>query len=313
MRGHFGVRFFFMKNRKCSAYSCVKQMIFAHYQSHMDRVSMSLIHVNFSVGFILQVAMATESEVELIVTGQVGLNLQATKRQTGAFVDSFYKGCDADGREIILPAELAFGAHLIGAIISSVNGADVTGFQAVTVCQIISKAERPLTLKFLVNHQNIGDILEIGNLVALPWLLEHLDELSTANVKNDGASSGGSISTMRRNLLNYADCVRVQQNLELLKKYDSGKLVLFEESVALRFYKENSINVEGNVPKILKLLKDAICKNLLPTFMTSIAMKRMGGYLFNCRSCPKLAFSDIIRNKTLLFHFFIFLSRSSRR
>lgn len=258
-----------------------------------------------------------ESTVELIVTGQVGLNLQATKKQTGAFVDSFYKGHDADGQEIILPAESTFGAQLIGAIISSVNGEDVTGFQAMTVCQIISKAERPLTLKFLVDHQNIEYPLEIENFAALPWLLEHLDELSTSSSENRDISSE-SISLLKKSVLSYADCVRVLQNLEVLRKHDSGNLIKFEETMTSRFCKEKtSFETNGDeeisIIAFLRLQKDLLCKELMPSFVKSIAMKRMSGYLFNFPSYPKLAFSDILRSKTLLFHFFAFLSRSNRR
>lgn len=257
-----------------------------------------------------------ESTVELIVTGQVGLNLQATKKQTGAFVDSFYKGHDADGQEIILPAESKFGAQLIGAIISSVNGEDVTGFQAVTVCQIISKAERPLTLKFLVDHQHIEYPLEIENFAALPWLLEHLDELSTSSSENKDIGIE-SISLLKKSVLSYADCVRVIQNLEVLKKHDSGNLVKFEETMTSRFCKEKTFETnlveEISIKNILILQKDVLCKEVMPSFVKSIAMKRMSGYLFNFPSYPKLAFSDILRSKTLLFHFFAFLSRSNRR
>lgn len=256
------------------------------------------------------------SAVELTVTGQVGLNLQATKKQTGAFVDSFYKGHDADGGEIILPAESTFGAHLIGAIISSVNGEDVTGFQAITVCQIISKAERPLILKFLVGHRSMEDPLEIENFAALPWLLEHLDELSASSSGGDDIDRE-SISLVKKRVLNYADCVRVLQNLELLKKHDSGNLVKFEETMASRTLTDDTDltnrDVEKSITRILEMQKDVISQELMPSFVKSIAMKRMGGYLFNFPSYPKLAFSDILRNKTLLFHFFTFLSRSNRR
>jgi hypothetical protein len=258
----------------------------------------------------------TESTVELIVTGQVGLNLQATKKQSGAFVDSFYKGHDADGQEVILPAEATFGAQLIGAIISSVNGEDVIGFQAMSVCQIISKAERPLTLKFLVDHHNIEDPLEIENFAALPWLLEHLDELSTSCIRSEDICNE-SIPLVKKSVLNYADCVRVLENLELLRKYDSGNLVKFEETITSQFSEENIAvshrEAEKSIAKILKLQKDALYKELIPSFVKSIAMKRMGGYLFNFPSYPKLAFSDILRNEILLFHFFTFLSRSNRR
>jgi hypothetical protein len=258
----------------------------------------------------------TESTVELIVTGQVGLNLQATKKQSGAFVDSFYKGHDADGQEVILPAESTFGVQLIGAIISSVNGEDVTGFQAMTVCQIISKANRPLTLKFLVDHQDVKDPLEIENFAALPWLLEHLDELSTSRSRSKDICSE-SIPLVNRSVLNYADCVRVLQNFDLLRKHDSGNLVKFEETMASQCSKENiavtNRENEKSIEKILKLQKDVLYKELIPSFVKSIAMRRMGGYLFNFPSYPKLAFSDILRNKTLLFHFFTFLCRSSRR
>lgn len=249
--------------------------------------------------------------VELIVTGQVGLNLQATKYSSGAFVDSFYRGVDIDGSEVILPAEAILGANFLGAIISSVNNQDVTGSHAITVCDIISKADRPMTLKFFLNSQIIENPLELSNFAGLPWVLEHIEELS---IKAETISE--DLSLLKRKLLLYIDCERVLLNIVILQSTQRGKLWSFVAS--LRSFvadKDDQLHEKYQVflNQTSNLLRSTILEKLVPSFIGSLAMRRMKGYLFNFPLCEKLAFVDILEEKSLLAHFFIFLSRSGKR
>jgi hypothetical protein len=250
--------------------------------------------------------------VELKVTGQVGLNLQATKYSTGAFVDSFYRGVDIDGSEVILPAEANLGANFLGAIISSVNNQDVTGSHAITVCDIISKADRPMTLKFFLNSQIIENPLELSNFAGLPWLLEHIEELST---KVDTISE--DLSLLKSKLLLYIDCERVLLNIVILQQSTQrGKLWSFIASLRT-FVADNDGQLHEKYQVFVKqtsdLLRSTILEKLVPSFIGSLAMRRMKGYLFNFPLSGKLAFVDILEDKSLLAHFFIFLSRSGKR
>lgn len=249
--------------------------------------------------------------VELIVTGQVGLNLQATKYSSGAFVDSFYRGVDIDGSEVILPAEANLGANFLGAIISSVNNQDVTGSHAITVCDIISKADRPMTLKFFLNSQIIENPLELSNFAGLPWLLEHIEELST---KAETISE--DLSLLKKKLLLYIDCERVLLNIGILQSTQRGKLWSFVASLR-SFVADEDNQLQEKYQVFLKqtsdLLRRTILEKVVPSFIGSLAMRRMKGYLFNFPLCEKLAFVDILEEKSLLAHFFIFLSRSGKR
>ena len=253
--------------------------------------------------------------VELVVTGQVGLNLQATRVSTGAFVNSFYRGVDIDGSEVILPAESNLGANFLGAIISSVNNQDVTGSHAITVCDIISKADRPMTLKFFVNSQIIENPLELSNFAGLPWLLEHLEDLSL-NAATNAATSNEDYELLKSKLLLYTDCERVLLNTRILKSTQQGKLCLFVNSLRSLLH-----NVDAEKPKkydvfvaqISDILRRTIIETLVPSFNGSLAMRRMKGYLYNFPTYGKLAFVDILENTSLLAHFFIFLSRSGKR
>ena len=249
--------------------------------------------------------------VELIVTGQVGLNLQATKYSSGAFVDSFYRGVDIDGSEVILPAEANLGANFLGAIISSVNNQDVTGSHAITVCDIISKADRPMTLKFFLNSQIIENPLDLSNFAGLPWLLEHIEELST---KAETISE--DLHLLKRKLLLYIDCERVLLNIAILQSTQRSKLWSFVDS--LRSFvadKDDQLHEKHQVflKQTSDLLRSTILEKLVPSFIGSLAMRRMKGYLFNFPLREKLAFVDIMDEESLLAHFFIFLSRSGKR
>ena len=248
--------------------------------------------------------------VELVVTGQVGLNLQATRVSTGAFVNSFYRGVDIDGSEIILPAESNLGANFLGAIISSVNNQDVTGSHAITVCDIISKADRPMTLKFFVNSQIIESPLELSNFAGLPWLLEHLEDLSL------NAATNGDYELLKSKLLLYIDCERVLLNTKILKSTQQGKLCLFVNSLRSLLHNadaEKHKKYDAFVAQISDILRRTITETIVPSFSGSLAMRRMKGYLYNFPTYGKLAFVDILENMSLLAHFFIFLSRSGKR
>ena len=249
--------------------------------------------------------------VGLIVTGQVGLNLQATKHSTGAFVNSFYRGVDIDGSELVLPAESNLGTNFLGAIISSVNNQDVTGLHAITVCDIITKADRPMTLKIFVNSQIIENPLELSNFAGLPWLLEHLEDLS-----HGAATTNDDIILLKSKLLLYIDCERVLLNISILQSTQQGKLSSFVDSVrslipdvdAQMYAKRQEF-----LNKISDILRSAISQTLIPSFIGSLAMRRMKGYLYNFPLYGKMAFVDILKEMSLLAHFFIFLSRSGKR
>ena len=249
--------------------------------------------------------------VELVVTGQVGLNLQATRVSTGAFVNSFYRGVDIDGSEIILPAESNLGANFLGAIISSVNNQDVTGSHAITVCDIISKADRPMTLKFFVNSQIIENPLELSNFAGLPWLLEHLEDLSLK-----AATSNGDYELLKSKLLLHIECERVLLNIRILNSTQQGKLCSFVNSLRSLLPNEDAEKhnkYKAFVDQISDILRRTIIETLVPSFNGSLAMRRMKGYLYNFPTYGKLAFVDILENMSLLAHFFIFLSRSGKR
>ena len=252
--------------------------------------------------------MASEDDVELVVTGQVGLNLQATKSLSGAFVDSFYRGTDAEGHEIVLPAESTLGEKLLGAIISSVNGQDVKSFHAMAICQAISKANRPVTLKFSLNHSKIEDYLDILDDVALPWLLEHLEDLASYTKDGDFPTA------LKEKLLRYKDCERLLRNIILLRRDKDGMLQTFVKTLFLTA--DTTAPSEDNEQEVMiavKQLRNTLEEHLIPSFVESTAMRRMMGYLLNFPHRGRLAFIDILKDKRLLFHFYMFLGRSNRR
>lgn len=259
--------------------------------------------------------MSTDCIVELVVTGQVGLNLQATKNGTGAFVDSFYRGVDADsGVEFMLPAESTLGATLLGTIISSVNGQDVTTFPALDICKIISKAERPLKLEFLRHHQEFEEPVAHLSNFALPWLLEHLLALDEAKSPQ---SNTISTSLLRAKLLCYIDCKRVSLSLELLKIGQQKKLISFLESLLSPLPELSSLlcisDCVQNLIEITSLLEKDLMRDFYPSFEEGIAIRRMRGYFFRSLAHRRLALVDILANKATLFHLFMFQSRSHRR
>lgn len=252
--------------------------------------------------------MTSKDDVELVVTGQVGLNLQATKSLSGAFVDSFYRGTDAEGHEIVLPAESTLGEKLLGAIISSVNGQDVRSFHAKAICQAISKAKRPVSLKFTLDHSRIEDYLDVLDDAALPWLLEHLEDLSFY------LKDGDFPTALKEKLLRYKDCERLLRNIILLKRDRDGMLQSFVKTFLLPADTTTpSVDNEEDVTMAVKQLRNTLEEHLIPSFMESTAIRRMMGYLLNFPSRGILAFIDILKDKRLLFHFYMFLSRSNRR
>ena len=254
--------------------------------------------------------MVSEDDVELVVTGQVGLNLQATKCLSGAFVDSFYRGADTDGREVILPAESTLGERLLGAIISSVNGQDVKSFHAMAICQAISKANRPVTLKFTLNQSRTDEPLDIANDAALPWLLEHLEDLDSSG--NDLPSD--LPTALKEKLLRYIDYQRLLRNIILLRRDGEGILKSFMKPLLLpEDASIPSLDDEQQIAIAIKLLRNTLDEHLIPSFIKSTAMQRMTGYLLNFPLCKRLALIDIVKDKRLLFHFYVFLGRSSRR
>lgn len=252
--------------------------------------------------------------INLIVTGQVGLNLQAAGKGVGAFVDSFYRGIDPEsGVELMLPAESTFGIKLLGSIIYTVNGLDVSESPAVDICKIISNADRPLQLSFIQHDQDLEDSSIVFNHDSLPWLLEHLEELERENsVKSDD-----SVLLLRGKLLCYLDCERVLSNLNLLKLDQRHKLATFLMSLMSPFPELNfptSISeCEQNLNEITSILRKDLKDDLVPSFIKSVAMRRMKGYNFRSLKQGAFTFFDILSNKAALFHFFIHLSRPHRR
>ena len=252
--------------------------------------------------------------INLIVTGQVGLNLQATSKGVGAFVDSFYRGVDPEnGIEYMLPAESTFGIELLGSIIYTVNGLDVSASPALDICKIISDADRPLQLTFIQHDQELQGPSIIFNHATLPWLLEHLEKLEANNLEE----SNDSVMLLRGKLLCYLDCERVLSNLNLLKLDQGHKLDIFLVSLMSPFPELNfptSISeCEQNLKEIAIILRNDLMDDLAPSFNNSVAMKRMKGYNFRSLESSDFTFLDILSNKAALIHFFLYLSRPHRR
>lgn len=258
--------------------------------------------------------MATKSVVSLVVTGQVGLNLQATKSAAGAFVDSFYRGTNLDtGVEYKLPAESILGVDLFGAIILTVDGKDVSALAAMDICKLISSANRPLTLEFLQHDQEVHGSLSVINYASLPWMLEHLEVLERENFEIPNES----LSLLRGKLLCYVECERVLSNIDLLKTGQHGKLTLFLKSLMTPFPELISItsfpDCDHNLIEIASSLKDDLDKDFFPLFRQSLSMRRMQGYLHRSHSCNNLSFTDLLTNSTAKMYLFLFMSRSNRR
>jgi hypothetical protein len=211
--------------------------------------------------------------IELIVTGQVGLNLQIIKNGKGAFVDSFYRGSNSEGIDVLLPAEKTFGPVILGAIIASVGGKDVTSVEALEICRIISTAQRPVKLQFHLSNQKLFTPSIILNYSTLPWLLQSLMEMDTQ-------SDEGTLS-LRNKLLCYIDCDRLYKNISLLKKEKNGSqldsfLQEIKKHILFAEFKAGSIN--DNKSTLLHItihLKEHLNQHLVPHFMKSVAFKRM--------------------------------------
>jgi hypothetical protein len=256
--------------------------------------------------------MTSEDDVELVVTGQVGLNLQATKCLSGAFVDSFYRGTDGDGHEIVLPAESTLGERILGAIISTVNGQDVKKFHAMAICQAISKAKRPVALRFTLNHSSVEEYLDILDDAALPWLLEHLEDL--ASYMKDDDLLCDFPTELKEKLLRYKDCERLLKNIILLRRDGEGMVQSFVKTLFIPAdTTAQFVDYEQEITVAVKQLRNTLEEHLIPSFKESTAMRRMLGYLLNFPLRGRLAFIDILKDKRLLFHFYMFLGRSNRR
>ena len=258
-------------------------------------------------------SMPTE-RINLGVTGQVGLNLQATKKGVGAFVDSFYREIDPEtGVEAMLPAEATYGIKLLGSIIHTVNGLDVTESPALDICKIISKAARPLQLTFLQHDQQLDDSCTVVNYATLPWLLEHLEELT----REKSEKSDDLVSLLKGKLLCHLDCERVLSNLKLLKLAKGQKLATFLESLMSPFPEVNLAlslsECEQSLTEITSILRKDLIDDFLPSFLQSATMRRMKGYHFRSLPYNDMAFLDILANKAALFHFFLYLSKPNRR
>lgn len=211
--------------------------------------------------------------VELLVTGQVGLNLQAIKSGRGAFVDSFYRSTDTDGLEILLPAEKTLGLDILGAVIASVAGEDVTSVEALKVCTIISTAQRPVKLQFYLPAKKWENDIDV---LTLPWLLQFLIEIRTQSHEN--------ALILRNKLSCYIDCNRLCKNINLLKKGKNYQLNNFLQEIKANFLQSELQECGGlnfnndNISTLLcitAILRAYLNKHLLPQFIESVAIKRM--------------------------------------
>jgi hypothetical protein len=213
-----------------------------------------------------------DSNIELIVTGQVGLNLQVIRSGKGAFVDSFYRGTNSEGIEVLLPAEKNLGVDILGAIISSVDGKDVTSIEALEVCRIISTAQRPMKLQFHLSDQRLYTPSNIINFATLPWLLQSLIEIDTQSVE--------SALIVRNKLLCYTDCDRLQKNISLLKKTgNNSQLDSFLQEINENVLPSNNLDFNNDNESTLLCitihLREYLNEHLVPHFMKSVAFKRM--------------------------------------
>lgn len=260
--------------------------------------------------------MKLESNFEIVVTEQVGLNLQSTKKSVGAYVDSFFRSIDKDGHECMLPGESTFGTKLIGSIVSSVNGQDVSELQAALLCKMISKADRPLKIQFFQPSKGLSEDLEQ---LDYSRLLEYLNELLASEVEN-AEHTHDRIFLLKKKFLCFIDCERILKNVILCTKGYKKQLVSFLKEIDLECLDSSLSNISDSfisnsdfaVSQITASLHKELSQNLVPLFIESVIMQRMRGYLFNSRR-KKLTFSEVLCNSVTLMHFFLYLSKTNKR